>query len=105
MGRLKRNFTAAALLVCLSLSFCFAVLSWGAGSTANLVAGWNLLGNSSSASLTVATTFGNSSLVTTVWKWIPSKSNWAFYTPLQPDGGAAYAASKGYDFLSTIGTG
>src|ERR1035437_2069206 len=104
MDKLKRNSTAVALLVC--LSFCFALLSWGAtSSTVNIVAGWNLLGNSSSGVLDVATSFGNSAQVTTVWKWVPSKSNWAFYTPLQTDGGAAYAASKGYDVLATINGG
>jgi hypothetical protein len=104
MRKLKRISTVAGLLVC--LSFCFALLSWGATSgTVNIVAGWNLLGNSSSGVLDVATTFGNSTQVTTVWKWVPSKSNWAFYTPLQTDGGAAYAASKGYDLLTSINGG
>lgn len=68
--------------------------------------GWNLVGNSTSVALDVATLFGNNaSNVTTVWKWLPSKSNWAFYTPSLADGGAAYAASKGYEFLTTISAG
>ena len=75
--------------------------------------GWNLAGNSTSVPLAVATMFGNNaSNVTTVWKWVPSGTStgisypaWAFYAPSLPDGGAAYAASKGYDFLTTIGAG
>ncbi len=71
----------------------------------NLVAGWNLLGNSVNASQDVARAFGNATNVTTVWKWIPATSKWAFYTPTQTDGGVAYAATKGYDFLTTINGG
>jgi len=50
----------------------------------------------------VASAFGDSSKVATVWKWIASKANWAFYTPILADGGASYAASKGYDFLVSV---
>lgn len=103
MTRLGRAWSAVAVLV--GFSFYFALSSWGSGASANLVAGWNLLGNGSSAPLIVAETFGNSSQVTTVWKWVSVKGNWAFYTPLQSDGGAAYATSKGYDFLSTVAAG
>ena len=91
----------AALLLCLSLFF--ALPSWGA--TANIVKGWNLLGNSSSGALDVAGTFGNSAQVATVWKWVPSKSVWAFYAPSLPSGGSAYASSKGYDALTTVNAG
>ena len=68
-------------------------------------AGWNLLGNSVGAPITVATTFNDASKVLTVWKWVATTSNWAFYTPSQEDGGKAYAAGKGYDFLTTINAG
>ena len=79
----------------------------------SLNVGWNLVGNSISTPLTVATTFNNSANVSTVWKWETSGPTlsgitypvWAFYTPLQADGGKAYAASKGYDFLATINPG
>jgi hypothetical protein len=71
----------------------------------NLAASWNLLGNSVNAPLTVATTFGNVANVSTVWKWVPATSRWAFYTPSLADGGAAYAAGKGYDFLTVINGG
>lgn len=75
------------------------------GKMLNLAPSWNLVGNSVNAPLTVATTFGNAANVSTVWKWIPATSKWAFYTPLEADGGAAYAATKGYDFLTTINAG
>ena len=75
------------------------------GSTLNLVSSWNLLGNSVSAPLNVTTAFGSATNVSTVWKWIPATSKWAFYTPTIPDGGAAYAATKGYDFLTSINAG
>ena len=71
----------------------------------NLVVSWNLLGNSVNAPLTVSTTFSNAAYVATVWKWIPATSRWAFYTPTLADGGAAYAATKGYDFLTVINGG
>jgi hypothetical protein len=73
--------------------------------TLNLVAGWNLVGNSSSGTLNVAAVFGDTTKVITVWKWEAAKINWAFYTPVQTDGGAAYAAGKGYDLLSTVNGG
>ena len=75
------------------------------GGALNFVRGWNLAGNSLSASIDVATAVGDASKVTTVWKWLPAKNNWAFYTPQQVDGGAAYASSKGYDFLTSIDAG
>ena len=87
---------------------CFALccaLSNANAATLNLVPSWNLLGNSVNAPLTVATTFNNSANVSTVWKWVPATSKWAFYTPALADGGAAYAATKGYDFLTTINGG
>ena len=72
-----------------------------------VAAGWSLLGNSSTAVLTVAdpTLLGDSSKVTSVWKWISNSSKWAFYTPTQTDSGAAYASSKGYETLTTINAG
>lgn len=77
-----------------------------------LVSGWNLVGNSVEAPLDVATSFGDSSKVVTVWKWETTGTNaaitypaWAFYTPSLADGGASFAASKGYDFLTTINPG
>ena len=40
-----------------------------------------------------------------MWKWNPISSKWAFYTPTQIDGGAAYADGNGYDTLTTINPG
>jgi hypothetical protein len=65
--------------------------------------GWNLLGYSDAADVIVSDAFGDKAQVTTVWKW--TGAGWAFYSPELPDGGLAYAASKGYDFLTTIKSG
>jgi hypothetical protein len=68
--------------------------------------GWDLLGNSVNAPLQVATSeLSNAANISTVWKWVAATAKWAFYTPSLPDGGAAYAASKGYDFLTVINGG
>jgi hypothetical protein len=77
----------------------------GSSGSAGLVAGWNLLGNGLSNTISVASVFGDNSLVTTVWKWISSSGAWAFYTPALADGGAAYATSKGYQPLTSINGG
>jgi hypothetical protein len=47
----------------------------------NLVAGWNLVGNSTGAPLSVSTVLGNAKQVSTVWKWLASSSRWSIYTP------------------------
>ena len=86
------------------LALCCAASSASAAPL-NLVSSWNLLGNSVNIPITVATDFGNAANVTTVWKWVPATAKWAFYTPSMADGGAAYAASKGYDFLTVINGG
>ncbi|MDD5298370.1 MAG: fibronectin type III domain-containing protein, partial [Rhodocyclaceae bacterium] len=85
----------------------FGQLSAGSGAvTASLVAGWNLLGNGTTGTVDVASAFGDASQVYTVWKWLPGTApGWAFYTPTQADGGAAYAAGKGYGFLTTVNSG
>jgi len=69
------------------------------------VSGWNLVGNSVEASINVSTTFSDQTKVNSVWKWISSGAKWAFYTPSQNDGGAAYAAIKGYSTFATINAG
>lgn len=81
-----------------------------AGANINLVPGWNLVGNGVEAPINVASTFNDATKVTTVWKWVTTGSTpgmtypaWAFYTPVFADGGQAYAASKGYEYLATIG--
>ncbi len=101
------------LLVTLALAMGLADAGVVATSpTLKLIQGWNLLGNSVEAPLTVASSFNDANQVTTVWKWVTTVSAagisypaWAFYSPLQADGGQAYAASKGYEFLTTIQAG
>ncbi len=68
--------------------------------------GWNLLGNSLNQSLSVASLFGDPSVVTTVWKWDAATPGWQFYTPLM-DATAlqTYAMTKGYGVLSEINPG
>jgi len=69
----------------------------------NLSQGWNLLGNSSSAAINVATTFGDKSKFTTVWSWNKAASKWAFYAPsLSSTDLASYAQGKGYDVLTNV---
>lgn len=65
--------------------------------------GWNLVGSGVDLPLDVSVTFANASFVTSVWKWNAATSKWAFYTPsLQTEALATYAASKGYDLLTTM---
>jgi len=71
----------------------------------NLTAGWNLVGNSTDNTITVNQVFSNVSEYTTIWKWDSVTTAWAFYTPSLSDGGAAYANTKGYEFLTTINPG
>jgi hypothetical protein len=77
----------------------------GTGATLTFAQNWNLVGNSVEATLTVASAFGDPAKVNTVWKWIPSTSQWAFYAPSLSGGGQQYAQSKGYVFLTTINAG
>ena len=68
--------------------------------------GWNLLGNSSSGALNVASALGDGSKITTVWKWIARAAKWAFYAPsLAGQALTDYVTGKGYDVLTTINTG
>jgi len=82
-----------------------SVLALAPVGAVSLVNGWNLLGNSVNAPITVSATFGNPSQVTTVWKWLPASSKWAFYSPALADGGLAYATGKGHEFLTTLNGG
>ncbi len=76
------------------------------GLTLTLPIGWNLLGNGQNQSLPVATLLGDTTKVTTVWKWIPTTSKWAFYAPsMNTTELATYASGKGYDILTTINGG
>ena len=97
------HISKLAATLCLSCSGFLSTFGASAQTTVSLVAGWNLVGNGYSGSLDVATTFN--SMQTTVWKWNPAVATWGFYTSLQADSGAAYAVSKGYNFLTTINGG
>jgi uncharacterized delta-60 repeat protein len=88
-----------------SLGFGLVRIEGDPLSPLDLAGSWSLIGNSVDTPLDVATTFGDAAKVKSVWKWLPATGNWAFYTPAQADGGAAYAASKGYELLTTISGG
>ncbi len=77
----------------------------GAQTVVSVLSGWNQLGNGYHTQVNVPATFGDATRVSSVWKWVPAKSTWAFYSPQQADKGAAYAASRGFDALTTIGVG
>lgn len=66
--------------------------------------GWNLVG-STEGTASVVSLFSDKTKVNTVWKWLTSKNTWAFYTPANADGGAAYATGKGYELLTSINGG
>jgi Fibronectin type III domain len=98
------SYTTGIITANCSVSATFAPS--GTALQASLLAGWNLLGNSTDALLNVATVLGNASQVSTVWKWESAKAKWAFYAPLlTSDTLASYAAGKGYDVLTTINAG
>lgn len=83
--------------------------------TIALTSGWNLIGNSYNVSIDIASTFGDTTKVVSVWKWIrdsavpANDSKWGYFSPNDgagiADHGAAYAASKGFLPLSFVGAG
>jgi hypothetical protein len=87
--------------ICCLIGLLFPTFSSAA--TFNLVAGWNLMGNSSATPMDVASALGDASNIATVWKWNRNASKWAFYTPSMS---AAlllnYTQAKGYDVLTVI---
>lgn len=75
-------------------------------SSPSFAVGWNLVGNGTGSTASVSSVLGDSNKVISVWKWLSSKSQWAFYTPsLSAQDLATYSAGKGYEVLSTIGVG
>jgi len=70
-------------------------------SQVSLQSGWNLVGNASSAPV-LPSSIGSGTQVTSVWKWDAKNSKWSFYSPQKSDGGQAYSASQGYEFLTSI---
>lgn len=101
MRTIKRISTALAVLVCLSLGLALSARA-AMGGTMSVAVGWNLLGNSTSSAMDVATAFGDANKVITVWQWLPAKGSWGFYSPADADSGAAYASSKGFELLTTV---
>jgi hypothetical protein len=96
------------------IPFCYQCGGTGGGGTGTgvnltVAPSWNLLGNSVETPISVGTLFGDPAKVTSVWKWVvgvsPAPTGWAFYSPALPNGGADYAASKGYIVLTTINPG
>jgi hypothetical protein len=80
--------------------------------TLNLVAGWNLVGNGSDAAFDTEDLFGQNDQVESLWKWVVKGKGvgvkypaWAFSTPALRDKGRAFAAGKGYEWLSTVNPG
>jgi len=73
--------------------------------TLNLSANWNLVGNSDTSAIDVASRFSDSTKIVTVWKWNKAgdSGKWAFYAPSMTSADlATYAAGKGYDVLTSI---
>jgi hypothetical protein len=96
-GSLSGNtYTTGPIIASCTVDVSFAL-------RANLMAGWNLLGNSINVPMNVSTVFADSAQVTSVWKWEAATSKWAFYAPtMSASDLVAYAAGKGYDVLTTI---
>ena len=85
--------------------FCTVFCLFFAGSvraqTISLVSGWNLV--SSRIEITASDTSSDSINFASIWMWEDNK--WAVYLPGECDGGAAYAASKGFSVLENINPG
>ena len=63
-------------------------------------------GNPVNQSIEVATQFGDTTQVNSVWKWDSTAAKWQFYTPaLSATELQSYAASQGYAVLSEIQAG
>ena len=81
--------------------------SLASAATLNLSANWNLVGNSDTADIDVATRFSDQSKIVTVWKWDKTGASgmgkWAFYAPSMTSTELTnYATSKGYEVLTSI---
>jgi hypothetical protein len=71
-----------------------------------LALGWNLVGNGHETGFDVSSLFSDSSLITSVWKWVAATTKWAFYAPsLSTQTLTDYAATKGYDVLTRVEAG
>ena len=104
---------------CAGLNSCVLSMAQARSATANFASrvlalspGWNLAGNGVEAPITVADNFSDPNKVLAVWKWVAagttpgiSYPTWAYCTPAQSDLGRGFAASKGYEFLTSIAAG
>ena len=98
--------TAATTTTTASTTTTTNASTGGGQVTLNVAVGWNLIGNSASGVLNVASAFGDSTKVTTVWKWIAGGAKWAFFAPsLAGQQLIDYAATKGYEVLTTVSGG
>lgn len=79
-----------------------------------LFAGWNLVGNPLLDPIVAVDRFGSAELpvpgvtdsIISIWKWLPSSSQWAFYAPSMTSQALSdYAAGKGYVVLDRIAAG
>ena len=69
----------------------------------SLTSGWNLIGNGTDQAISASAIFGDNTKYVSVWKWNSTSGTWAFYAPsLSESALKTYAASKGYEVLSTI---
>ena len=70
----------------------------------SLTKGWNLVGLKTGTLKSVADLIsGNEDSIFSLWKW--ENNTWAVYLPGEADGGAAYAAGKGFALLTEIEPG
>ena len=71
-----------------------------------LVLGWNLIGSGTAVPIYLPASFGDTSKVASVWKWVAASGKWAFYTPLLTGQTLTdYAADKGYEVLTSVAGG
>jgi hypothetical protein len=82
--------------------------------TSQFSLGWNLVGNPLQTPIVLIERFGRvdapisgvTSKVVTVWKWLPTLAQWAFYTPTMTAAElASYVTGKGYAVLDRIEAG
>jgi len=104
-----RKTCAASLIVGLASCSSLFFAAWAASVSypLSLSTGWNLAGNSTSTPIDVKTSIGAQAGIQSVWKWNPTGSRWAFYAPSLDTTGtlASYAATNGFDVLTTINPG
>jgi hypothetical protein len=71
-----------------------------------LGSGWHLLGNGSTASMQIASQYGDANAYSAVRRWNSSTSKWSLYIPgLSAKAMAQYAAASGGELLGAVGAG